>query len=80
VRFKPVLLTAAMAAAGLVLAPAASAQPNDNPCTFAVNFFCQFIPMAPDLEGDIDLTTELPAADPNLPPPPPVDPCINGCI
>ncbi len=64
------------------LAPTAAAQPGDNPCTVAVSFLCPFIPTAPDLDGDVDLTTQLPS-DPNALSPefrPPVDPCDNGCI
>jgi len=43
----------------------------------------KFIPIAPDLEGDVDLTKDRPPANPNAPPPdslPVVDPCAAGCI
>ncbi len=58
------------------------ARPTDNPSNLAVSFLCRYVPMAPDLEGDIDLTKQQPADDPKAPAPdtrPPVDPCINGC-
>ena len=70
-------------AAAVFLAVPASAQPGDNPCDLAINFFCKFVPIAPDLEDDIDLTQQLPPADPNAPLPeslPPLDPCAAGCI
>jgi hypothetical protein len=69
-------------AAGTLFASPANADPSDNPCKLAVNYFCKFIPIAPDLEGDVDLTQQQPV-DPNAPPPeslPAVDPCAAGCI
>ena len=80
---RPVIAAAAALAAGVYLATPTSANPGDNPCEFAINYFCKFIPIAPDLEGDVDLTTDQPPADPNAPPPeslPVVDPCAAGCI
>jgi hypothetical protein len=77
------IAAAAALAAGVLLATPASAEPGDNPCEFAVNYFCRFIPIAPDLEGDVDLTQLQPPVDPNAPPPeslPVVDPCVAGCI
>lgn len=76
------IAAAAALAAATFLATPASADPGDNPCEFAINYFCKFIPMAPELEGDIDLTQQQPV-DPNAPPPeslPVVDPCAAGCI
>ena len=72
----------AVAAAVFVAAPA-RADPTDNPCELAVTFLCQFVPIAPNLEGDVDLTQQLPPADPAAPPPeslPPADICASGCI
>jgi hypothetical protein len=81
---RKLLISAAGAvAAALFLAVPAGAEPGDNPCEFAISYFCKFIPMAPELEGDVDLTQQLPPADPNAPPPdslPPADPCAAGCI
>ena len=80
---KRTLIAAAGAlAAGTLFAAPASADPSDNPCEFAINYLCKFVPIAPDLEGDVDLTQQQPV-DPNAPPPdslPVVDPCAAGCI
>ena len=73
---------AALAVSTFLAAPA-QAEPGDNPCDLAVNFLCKFVPIAPDLDHDIDLTQLQPPADPNAPPPeslPPVNPCASGCI
>ena len=82
--FKKTTIAAVSAlAAAVFLAVPASAEPGDNPCDLAVNFFCRFVPIAPHLEGDVDLTQQLPPADPNAPPPeslPPADICASGCI
>jgi hypothetical protein len=70
-------------AAGLLLAVPAGAEPGDNPCEHAINFLCRFVPVAPELEGDLDLTQQLPPAAPNALPPeslPAIDPCAAGCI
>jgi hypothetical protein len=70
-------------AAGTLFAIPASADPGGNPCDLAINYFCKFIPIAPDLEGDVDLTKDQLPADPNAPPPesrPVADPCAAGCI
>jgi Spy/CpxP family protein refolding chaperone len=79
---RTVIAAAAALAAATFLATPASADPGDNPCEFAINYFCKFIPMAPELEGDLDLTQQQPV-DPNAPPPeslPVADPCAAGCI
>jgi len=71
----------ALAAATLFAIPA-SADPGDNPCELAINFLCRIVPIAPDLDHDLDLTNQQPA-DPNAPPPdslPAVNPCAAGCI
>ena len=81
---KPVLTAATVALmTGTLLAAPAAADPGENPCEFAINYFCKFLPMAPDLEGDVDLTKDQPPADPNAPLPeslPAADPCSAGCI
>jgi hypothetical protein len=79
------VITAAVSALGaaVFLAVPVSADPGDNPCQLAVTFLCKFVPIAPDLEGDVDLTKDQPPADPNAPPPeslPVVNPCAAGCI
>jgi hypothetical protein len=72
-----------MLAAALMLAGPASAAPGDNPCQLAVTFLFKLVPIAPDLEGDLDLTKDQRPTDPNAPPPeslPVVNPCAAGCI
>lgn len=71
-----------------VAAPAA-ADPVDDPCQLAVTFLCRFMPMAPALDRDIDLTQnsgtlngrnldQIPAGQvPEDGPPSPI--CVNGC-
>jgi hypothetical protein len=76
------IAAAAVLTAGLLLAAPATADPGDNPCELAITFLCRFVPIAPDLDHDIDLTQQQPV-DPNAPPPeslPVVDPCAAGCI
>jgi hypothetical protein len=81
---KKAMITAVSAlTAAMLFAVPAGADPGDNPCELAVTFLCKFVPIAPDLEGDVDLTQQQPPADPNAPPPeslPVVDPCAAGCI
>jgi hypothetical protein len=74
------------------LAGSAAADPGGDPCQLAVTFLCKFMPIAPDLDHDIDLTQgaatvngrsmpQLPAAGPaadESTPPPSV--CAMGCI
>jgi len=72
----------ALAAGGLLLAAPANADPGDGPCELAISYFCKFVPVAPDLDHDLDLTQVQPV-DPNVPPPdslPVLDPCASGCI
>ena len=80
---RTVIVAVAALAAGPLLSAPAAAEPGDNPCELAVNFLCRFVPIAPDLDHDVDLTQQQPPADPNAPPPeslPVVDPCAAGCI
>ena len=80
---KKALIAAATAVtAGLLLAAPANADPGDNPCEFAISYFCKFVPIAPDLYHDIDVTQGQ-QVDPTAPPPesrPVFDPCAAGCI
>ena len=79
---RAVIAAAATLATGTLLAVPANADPGDNPCELAINFLCRFVPVAPDLDHDIDLTQQ-PPGDPNAPPPdslPAADPCVAGCI
>jgi hypothetical protein len=69
--------------AALMLPATATADPADDPCTLMASFLCRFVPIAPDLDGDVDLTTQLPATEPATPPAeslPPADVCVNGCL
>ena len=68
---RTLIAAAAALAAGTLFTVPASAEPGDNPCEFAINYVCKFIPIAPDLVGDVDLTEDQPPADPNAPPPRP---------
>lgn len=79
---KAMLIATSATAAAIFFATPASAEPGDNPCELAVTFLCRFVPIAPDLENDVDLT-QLQPVDPNAPPPdslPVADPCASGCI
>lgn len=84
----------AVAAIGMSLGVAApaGADTDDDPCQLAVNFLCKFVPIAPDLDHDIDLTKNPGAIDgqplPQMPPAGDQDPenarpadiCANGCL
>jgi hypothetical protein len=77
-------IIAAVAAGGtaVALAGPAGAQPGRPPCDLALSFICNMIPSAPELDHDVDLSTQLPV-DPNAPDPetlPPLDPCSAGCL
>ena len=79
---KTLVASMGMAGVGIFLAVPASADSGNDPCGLAVSFLCRFIPIAPELDGDVDLTKQLPSADPAAPPPdsrPPADICANGC-
>ena len=45
-------------------APVAPADSDDDRCGLAVTLFCRFLPIAPELDGDVDLTKQLPPAPP----------------
>jgi hypothetical protein len=69
--------------AALFLAAPADAQPGPPPCEFALSFICNIVPMAPELDHNVDLTEQLPPAEENAPLPdtlPVLDPCAAGCI
>jgi hypothetical protein len=54
----------AVVVAGSLMPPVATAAPDDDPCGLAVNLFCRFLPIAPELDGDVDLTKQPPPAPP----------------
>ncbi len=64
---------------GFLLSAPAIADPSENPCQLAVTFLCRFVPMAPELDSDVDLTKQFPPVDPP-PESPPMDICSAGCI
>ena len=77
-----IIVTSTVAAAAVFATPA-NAEPGDNPCELAVTFLCRFVPVAPDLDHDIDMTQQQQPVDPSAPPPeslPVADPCTAGCI
>jgi len=79
---RAVVLMASVLMSQNAFAIPSAADPSDDPCSLAVTFFCRFVPMAPDLVGDVDLTKQLPPADPAAPAPdslPPADLCARGC-
>lgn len=49
--------------------PSAAADPVEDPCQLGVTLLCRFFPVAPHLEGDVDLTRGRPPADPAAPDP-----------
>lgn len=64
------------ALAALVCAGPAGADPGSDPCELAVTFLCRFMPIAPNLDHDVDLTQssatingtavpQIPASDPH---------------
>jgi len=77
------LLTLSGLVAAVVLSAPAAAD-DHAPCTLAVAIFCRLVPMAPDLDHDVDLTTQLPeGGDPGALPPQlrkPADACVAGCM
>ena len=76
-----VIASISVAVVGWVAPARAVADPADDPCPLAAALFCRFVPIAPELDGDVDLTTQVPPADPRLPAPdpPPVGVCARGC-
>ncbi|MBI3212878.1 MAG: fibronectin-binding protein [Mycobacterium sp.] len=76
--------TAAIAIAGggiaaLLLSAPAVADPGMPPCGGLLSQICNMVPMMPELDHDIDLTQNMPAA-PNADELPPADVCAVACI
>jgi hypothetical protein len=71
-------LTGGLVLAGGMLAAPAPAEPMP-PCELALAFICGMLPAMPELDHDIDLTSDMPPAD-QLPEAPIADPCAMGCI
>lgn len=74
-----VVMLAVCGITSAALATPAAAEPDD-PCAHTMVFFCRMLPMAPELDHDIDLTQPTPPA----PPPaaslaPATEPCLLEC-
>jgi hypothetical protein len=67
-KMRVVIVATGLLAAAFVVAAPAGADPADDPCQLAVTFLCRFVPMAPDLDHDVDLTQD-PGALSGQPPP-----------
>lgn len=76
--YRIVALIGGLLLTGGLLAAPASAEPMP-PCEFALAFICGMLPAMPELDHDVDLTSELPPAE-SLPEAPLADPCARGCI
>jgi hypothetical protein len=79
---KALITFAAAVASAFFFATPVNADPGENPCELAISFLCRFVPLAPDLDHDIDVTQGQ-QVGPNAPPAeslPVVDPCAAGCI
>jgi hypothetical protein len=76
---KMLLFAVAIAVTGVGLSEAPASAAPETPCDLAMGFFCRFVPIAPDLEGDVDLSTQLPPAPPDESLPP-ANICARGCI
>jgi hypothetical protein len=74
-KMRAVAIALGVAAAALGLAAPAAADPADDPCQLAVSFLCRFVPMAPELDHDVDLTQDPGALNGQpLPEPPTAEP------
>jgi hypothetical protein len=66
-------LQAIVVALGIICAQTAQAVPaaadsSDDPCPLALLFICRMVPIAPDLDHDVDLTKQISPSDPAAPP------------
>jgi hypothetical protein len=80
---KALVIAIGVVGAQLATANPAAADPTDDPCSLALSFICRLVPVAPNLEGDVDLTKQQPPVDPADPAPdslPPAEVCSRGCI
>jgi hypothetical protein len=65
---KTLMAVACAVVVGFLLSAPAIADPSEDPCQLAVSFLCKFVPMAPELDGDVDLTKQVPVMDPAVAP------------
>lgn len=83
IRFDVVGAATLFIVAQIVCAPPATGDPAADPCGFAASMFCRFVPIAPELAGDIDLTQNQPPTGSGGAPPDSLliaDICAEGCI
>lgn len=75
------VITLAILATMAATAPPVRAEPTVDPCPWAVSLLCRFVPIAPDLDGDVDYTQQQSGAGVLAPESArPADPCASGCI
>jgi len=76
---KVVTASAIVIGGSVALAGPAIADTGDDSC--GTNIICRLLPVAPDLDGDVDLSTQLPPAPAAPAPLPPslAERCANYC-
>lgn len=80
-RWAWVIVVAGFLAAAVAMASPVRADPSADPCPLAVSVLCRFVPIAPELDGDVDYTKQQPGSGPLAPESArPADPCAGGCI
>lgn len=77
-RFRIACLGVTLGVYALGSAGPAAAEPVDNPCDLAVGLLCRFLPIAPELDRDIDLTTDQPQVPATFEAPPIPGTCPPG--
>jgi hypothetical protein len=55
---RAVIVAVGVLVAAFGMAAPAGADPGDDPCQLAVSFLCKFVPMAPDLDHNVDLSQD----------------------
>ena len=55
---KAIIVAVSVSGLALGLAASATADSADDPCPLAATFLCSFLPIAPDLDHNIDLTQQ----------------------
>jgi hypothetical protein len=78
---KTMIASTAMVALSTLCPPAASADQEDDPCPLSLALLCRMLPIAPELDGDVDLTKPTVPPDPGAAsqePPAPAAPAAEG--
>lgn len=76
------IVLAGLSIIGFAMPPTANADPSEDPCASVISILCRLVPIAPQLDGDIDLTTQQPV-DPAVLSKEwrtPTNICTAGCI